>query len=93
MAGAFAYAGGWLSPERLTPARMIGAFEEANGVHPGFVVGGGFEYYVARHYSLTTEYGFNHVNSFNLSNADFDVEGASERLHYNTLTVGFNYHF
>jgi cytochrome b561 len=27
VAGAFAYAGGWLSPGRLTPARMIGAFE------------------------------------------------------------------
>jgi catalase len=36
VAGAFAYAGGWLSPRRLTPARMIGAFEETNGVHPGF---------------------------------------------------------
>jgi catalase len=36
MAGAFAYAGGWLSPRRLTPARMIGAFEENSGVHPGF---------------------------------------------------------
>jgi catalase len=34
--GAFAYTGGWLSPGRLTPDRMIGAFQEDNGVHPGF---------------------------------------------------------
>jgi catalase len=32
----FAYVGGWLSPGRLTPARMIDAFEQANGQHPGF---------------------------------------------------------
>jgi catalase len=36
VAGAFAYVGGWLSPDRLTPARMIGGFEEVNGDHPGF---------------------------------------------------------
>jgi len=34
--GAFAYAGGWLSPGKLTPKRMIDAFEAANGKHPGF---------------------------------------------------------
>jgi catalase len=34
--GAFAYTGGWLSPGRLTPDRMIRAFQEDNGVHPGF---------------------------------------------------------
>ncbi|HTB65560.1 MAG TPA: catalase family peroxidase [Steroidobacteraceae bacterium] len=33
---AFAYVGGWLSPHRLSPARMIAAFEAANGPHPGF---------------------------------------------------------
>lgn len=32
---AFAYTGGWLSPQRLSPARMIAAFE-ASGSHPGF---------------------------------------------------------
>ncbi|MEA3140498.1 MAG: catalase [Gammaproteobacteria bacterium] len=36
VAGAFAYTGGWLSPGRLTPARIIGAFQENSGVHPGF---------------------------------------------------------
>ncbi|MDB6045612.1 MAG: Catalase domain protein [Gammaproteobacteria bacterium] len=36
VAGAFAYAGGWLSPGRLTPARLLRAFEEVNGTHPGF---------------------------------------------------------
>jgi catalase len=36
VAGCFAYVAGWLSPHRLTPARMIDAFEQANGVHPGF---------------------------------------------------------
>ncbi len=34
--GAFAYVGGWLSPHRLTQARMMAAFESANGDHPGF---------------------------------------------------------
>ncbi|HEY6456745.1 MAG TPA: catalase family peroxidase [Steroidobacteraceae bacterium] len=33
---AFAYVGGWLSPHRLSPARMIDAFHQANGAHPGF---------------------------------------------------------
>jgi len=36
VAGCFAYVAGWLSPHRLTPARMIDAFEQANGIHPGF---------------------------------------------------------
>jgi catalase len=33
---AFAYVGGWLSPGRLTPAKMIDTFEAINGMHPGF---------------------------------------------------------
>jgi catalase len=35
-AGAFAYAGGWLSPHRLTQDRMMAAFQDAGGSHPGF---------------------------------------------------------
>jgi catalase len=34
--GAFAYLGGWFSPNELTPARFIDGFEQVNGVHPGF---------------------------------------------------------
>jgi catalase len=34
--GTFAYLGGWLTPNELTPARFTGGFEEVNGVHPGF---------------------------------------------------------
>jgi catalase len=34
--GTFAYLGGWLTPNALTPARFTDAFEEVNGVHPGF---------------------------------------------------------
>lgn len=33
---AFAYAGGWLSPQRLTQDRMMTAFNDDNGLHPGF---------------------------------------------------------
>src|SRR6202166_834059 len=36
VAGAFAYAGGWLSPARLTQDRMMAAFQDANGTHAGF---------------------------------------------------------
>src|ERR1700737_3901028 len=36
MAGAFAYAGGWLSPARLTQDRMMAAFQDDNGIHAGF---------------------------------------------------------
>ncbi len=36
VAGTFAYLGGWLTPNALTPARFTDAFEEVNGVHPGF---------------------------------------------------------
>ncbi len=36
VAGLFAYTGGWLSPHRLSPARLMGAFQDDNGPHPGF---------------------------------------------------------
>src|SRR5207245_6153342 len=36
VAGSFAYLGGWLAPNALTPARFTNGFEEVNGVHPGF---------------------------------------------------------
>ena len=36
VAGAFIYVAVWLSPHRLTPARIVDALEQANGVHPGF---------------------------------------------------------
>jgi catalase len=36
VAGGFAYLGGWLTPNALTPARLTDGFEEVNGVHPGF---------------------------------------------------------
>lgn len=32
----FAYAGGWLTPNRLTPRSIINTFEHLNGSHPGF---------------------------------------------------------
>jgi catalase len=34
--GLFAYAGGWLTPGRLSPASMINGFEQVSGPHPGF---------------------------------------------------------
>src|ERR1700681_1046631 len=36
IAGLFLYAGGWLTPRRLSPALMINAFEQVNARHPGF---------------------------------------------------------
>jgi catalase len=36
VAAAFAYTGGWLSPRRLTEDRMLAAFTDAEGLHPGF---------------------------------------------------------
>ncbi len=35
-AGTFAYLGGWLTPNELTPARFTDAFEQVGGTHPGF---------------------------------------------------------
>jgi catalase len=32
----FAYAGGWLTPHKLTPARITDTFQQVNGAHPGF---------------------------------------------------------
>jgi catalase len=32
----FAYFGGWLTPNTLTPARLTDGFEQVAGVHPGF---------------------------------------------------------
>src|SRR6266566_4285945 len=34
--GTFAYFGGWLTPNDLTPARFTDVFEYVDGVHPGF---------------------------------------------------------
>ena len=34
--GCFAFVAGWLSPGRLTQARVIDTFQEVNGVWPGF---------------------------------------------------------
>jgi catalase len=34
--GAFLYVGGWLSPHKLTPPRLIDTFQQVNGPHPGF---------------------------------------------------------
>ena len=45
VAGTFAYLGGWLTPNELTPARFTDAFEQVDGTHPGFR-GGGFADYV-----------------------------------------------
>src|SRR5580704_6620180 len=36
VAGTFAYLGGWLTPNALTPARFTDGFEEVHGAHPGF---------------------------------------------------------
>ncbi|HWE88292.1 MAG TPA: catalase family peroxidase [Pseudonocardiaceae bacterium] len=34
--GAFAWAGGWFTPDRLTPARFVDGFEQVYGTHQGF---------------------------------------------------------
>jgi catalase len=36
VAGGFLSLGGWLSPQKLTPARFVDELERANGTHPGF---------------------------------------------------------
>ncbi|MEI7038301.1 catalase family peroxidase [Fulvimonas yonginensis] len=36
LAAAFAYVGGWLTPRRLTPGRIVDTFEQVAGRHPGF---------------------------------------------------------
>jgi catalase len=33
---AFAWAAGWFTPARLTPAKLVDTFEQVNGAHPGF---------------------------------------------------------
>ena len=33
---AFGYVGGWLTPQRLTPKRLVDQFEANAGVHPGY---------------------------------------------------------
>ncbi|WP_088344148.1 MULTISPECIES: catalase family peroxidase [Rhodomicrobium] len=35
-AAAFAYTGGWLTPDRLSPARFVDGMQQAHGVFPGF---------------------------------------------------------
>ena len=33
---AFAYVGGWLSPQRLSPTRLVDALQQNSGLHPGY---------------------------------------------------------
>ena len=37
IAGTFAYLGGWFNPNELTPARFADGFEQADGLHPGYI--------------------------------------------------------
>jgi catalase len=36
LALAFAYVGGWLTPRRLTPQRIVDALQDSSGLHPGY---------------------------------------------------------
>lgn len=65
------------------------------GTHNGFVVGGGFEYFVAPRVSLSTEYGYNHLSGIPVTESFFGGSGitTTENPHFSTVTVGFNYHF
>ncbi|SDH50592.1 catalase family peroxidase [Pseudomonas panipatensis] len=36
LAASFAYAAGWLDPQRLTPAKLVNSLERNAGVHPGY---------------------------------------------------------
>src|SRR5580704_14476965 len=36
IAGLFLYEGGWLTPNKLTPAAIVNTFERVDGLHPGF---------------------------------------------------------
>ncbi len=36
LAGSLAFAAGWFDPGKVSPAGIVGAFEHANGIHPGF---------------------------------------------------------
>lgn len=36
IAGLFAYVAGWVTPNVLTPGRIVDRFEQVNGPHPGF---------------------------------------------------------
>jgi opacity protein-like surface antigen len=69
----------------------------ASSIHNGFVGGAGVEYFVARHYSLSTEYAYNHINGINVLNevggGESGISSATENMHFSTLNVGFNYHF
>lgn len=35
-AGAFGYVGGWLTPQRLTPAKLVNQLQANAGIHPGY---------------------------------------------------------
>lgn len=36
LAGSFAYVGGWIDPQRLSPQRFVDTFEANSGVYPGY---------------------------------------------------------
>jgi catalase len=36
LAGAYAWSAGWLTPQRLTPAKVVQTFNDNFGLHPGF---------------------------------------------------------
>jgi opacity protein-like surface antigen len=94
----YVHGGLLLADTELSGSALLGSgtIPAESHVHPGFVVGGGFEYYVARHYSLSTEYGYNHASG-NTNNSSFGITGpgitTTENPHFSTLTVGANYRF
>ena len=58
VAGAFGYAGGWLSPTRLTQDRMMAAFQDVNGTHAGYFVAQDKGYYGNAGLDVTLSRGF-----------------------------------
>jgi outer membrane immunogenic protein len=77
------------------PAALLVNSTSVSKVHSGFVVGGGVEYALSRHVSMTTEYAYNHVSGADIT-AELGGSGSDRATlnpHFSTLNVGFNYRF
>ena len=61
--------------------------------HSGWLVGGGLEYMMTRHWTLKGEYQYQDYGSFTTGNLDSAIESYRHELTNQVFKVGVNYKF
>lgn len=88
--------GGWLiASTELNESSSIAnsTTQKISGTHNGYVVGAGLEYFVAPHFTVRTEYGFNQLGSINVKELSGAGVSTSQRPEFHSVTTGISYRF